>query len=146
MLVPKNTGTVGFGRKKSKTVFEKPKKTEIVFIPSYSSKEKVFSDLRLKVFVHIAIWIYHSNKLILRGATVGGLRLPKVLKNVIQRCFWSIIHEQVPSGLDPSDLSQNHNEKKHKGNEGWNRAEAVRKGALVWWQKKGNRLKGEKAI
>jgi hypothetical protein len=31
-------------------------------------------------FVHIAIWIYCSSKLILRGATVGGLRLPKVLK------------------------------------------------------------------
>jgi hypothetical protein len=26
---------------------------------------------------------FHSNKLILRGATVGGLRLPKVLKNMI---------------------------------------------------------------
>jgi hypothetical protein len=44
--------------------------------------------------------------------------------------FWSIIHEQVPSDLDPSDLSQNHNVKKHKGNEGWNRVEVVRKGAL----------------
>jgi hypothetical protein len=61
--------------------------------------------------------------------SVGGLRLPKVLKNVIYQCFWSIIHEQVPSDMDPSDLSQNHSMKKHKGNEGWNRAEAVRKGA-----------------
>jgi hypothetical protein len=41
--------------------------------------------------------------------------------------------------MDPSDLSQNHSMKKHKGNEGWNRAEAMRK-------EKGNRLKGEKAI
>jgi hypothetical protein len=31
--------------------------------------------------------------------------------------------------MDPSDMSQNHNAKKHKGNKGWNRAEAVRKGA-----------------
>jgi hypothetical protein len=41
------------------------------------------------------------------------------------------MHEQVLSDLDPSDLSQNHNMKKHKGNEGWNRAEAMRKGALA---------------
>jgi hypothetical protein len=33
-MFSKNTVTDGFGRKKSKTVFEKPKKTEIVFIPS----------------------------------------------------------------------------------------------------------------
>jgi hypothetical protein len=38
------------------------------------------------------------------------------------------MHEQVLSDLDPSDLSQNHSMKKHKGNEGWNKAEAVRKG------------------
>ena len=36
--------------------------------------------------------------------------------------------------------------KKHKENEGWNRAEAVRKGASACWQEKGNRLKEEKAI
>jgi hypothetical protein len=36
---------------------------------------------------------------------------------------------QVPSNLDLSDLSQNHSVKKHKGYEGWNEAEAVRKGA-----------------
>jgi hypothetical protein len=39
------------------------------------------------------------------------------------------MHEQVPSDLDLSDLSQNHSIKKHKENEGWNRAEAVRRGA-----------------
>jgi hypothetical protein len=48
--------------------------------------------------------------------------------------------------MDPSDLSQNHCMKKHKENEGWNRAEAVRKGASACWQEKGNRLKEEKAI
>jgi hypothetical protein len=37
---------------------------------------------------------------------VGGLRLPKVLKNVIWQCFWSIIHEQVPSNTNPSDKSK----------------------------------------
>jgi hypothetical protein len=48
----------------------------------YSSKGNVFfSDLRLKAFVHVAVWIRYYNKLILRGATVGGLHLPKVLKN-----------------------------------------------------------------
>jgi hypothetical protein len=31
--------------------------------------------------------------------------------------------------MDLSDLSQNHCMKKHKGNKGWNRAEAVREGA-----------------
>jgi hypothetical protein len=30
--------------------------------------------------------------------------------------------------------------------EGWDRAEAVRKGASAWWQKGGNRLKEEKTI
>jgi hypothetical protein len=40
MPVPKNTGTVGFGRKKTKTVFGKPKKTEIVFIPTYNRLRK----------------------------------------------------------------------------------------------------------
>jgi hypothetical protein len=29
--------------------------------------------------------------------TVGGLRLPKVLKNRISQCFWSIMCEQVSS-------------------------------------------------
>jgi hypothetical protein len=33
--------------------------------------------------------------------------------------------------MDSSDLSQNHSMKKHKGDEGWNRAEGVRKGALA---------------
>jgi hypothetical protein len=36
--------------------------------------------------------------------------------------------------------------KKHKENEGWNRAEAVRNGASACWQEKGNRLKEEKVI
>jgi hypothetical protein len=31
--------------------------------------------------------------------------------------------------MDLSDLSQNHSVKKHKEHEGWNEAEAVRKGA-----------------
>jgi hypothetical protein len=31
--------------------------------------------------------------------------------------------------MDLSDLSQNHCMKKQRGNEGWNRAEAMRKGA-----------------
>jgi hypothetical protein len=37
------------------------------------------------------------NKLILRGATVGGLRPPKVLKNVISQYLPSVTYEQVPS-------------------------------------------------
>jgi hypothetical protein len=36
------------------------------------AKGRCFSDLRLKVFVHVAVWIRYLNKLILRGATVGG--------------------------------------------------------------------------
>jgi hypothetical protein len=48
--------------------------------------------------------------------------------------------------MDLSDLSQNRCIKKHKENEGWNRAKAVRKGASACWQEKGNRLKEEKAI
>jgi hypothetical protein len=47
------------------------------------AKGRRFSDLRLKAFVHVAVRIRYYNKLILRGATVGGLRLPKVLKNMI---------------------------------------------------------------
>jgi hypothetical protein len=31
--------------------------------------------------------LLHKNKLILRGATVGGLPLPKVLKNIINQLF-----------------------------------------------------------
>jgi hypothetical protein len=42
--------------------------------------------------------------------------------------------------------SQNYCMKKHKENEGWNRAEAVRKEASTGWQKRGNRLKEEKTI
>jgi hypothetical protein len=53
---------------------------------------------------------------------------------------------QIPSDMDLSDLSQNHCIKKHKETEGWNRAEAVRKGASACWQEKGNRLKEEKVI
>jgi hypothetical protein len=56
--------------------------------------------------------------------SIGGLRLPKVLKNMIQQYFWRIIHEQVPS-----DSDQNHNMKEYKEYEGWHRAEAVRRGA-----------------
>jgi hypothetical protein len=41
---------------------------------------------------------------------------------------------------------QNRCMKKHKENEGWNRAEAVRKEASTCWQKRGNRLKEEKTI
>jgi hypothetical protein len=46
------------------------------------AKGRCFLDLRLKVFVQSqSEFITYKNKLILRGATVGGLRLPKVLKN-----------------------------------------------------------------
>jgi hypothetical protein len=41
---------------------------------------------------------------------------------------------------------QNRCMKKHKENEGWNRAEAVRKEASACWRKRGNRLKEEKTI
>jgi hypothetical protein len=37
------------------------------------------------------------NKLILRGATIGGLRPLKVLKNVIQQYLPSVTYEHVPS-------------------------------------------------
>jgi hypothetical protein len=39
------------------------------------------------------------NKLILRGATVGGLRLPKVLKSTTNM-FSSIIYSQGPSASE----------------------------------------------
>jgi hypothetical protein len=45
--------------------------------------EGVLLDLQLKAFVHVASEFVDYNKLILRVATVGGLRLPKVLKNMI---------------------------------------------------------------
>jgi hypothetical protein len=49
----------------------------------YSSKGKVF----FRTFgirpSSISQYEFITNKLILRGATVGGLRLPKVLKNMI---------------------------------------------------------------
>jgi hypothetical protein len=56
------------------------------------AKGRCFSDLRLKTFVHVAVWIRcYKNKLILRGATVGGLHLPKILKTWLT-CFPSIIY------------------------------------------------------
>jgi hypothetical protein len=41
-----------------------------------------------------------------KAQLLGGLRLLKVLKNVIWQCFWSIIHEQVPSDMNPLDKSK----------------------------------------
>jgi hypothetical protein len=35
----------------------------------------------------------------------------------------------LPLNLDPSNLGQNHSAKKHKGYEGWSRAEATYRGA-----------------
>ena len=70
-------------------------KTPLVSECCYSSKGKVFfrtfgsrpSSISQSEFI-----IY---KLILRGATVGGLRPPKVLKNMIWQCFPSELYEQV---------------------------------------------------
>jgi hypothetical protein len=41
----------------------------------------------------------YKNKLILRGATIGGLRLPKVLKNTTNMFSKYKILSQVPSTL-----------------------------------------------
>jgi hypothetical protein len=48
-----------------------------------SKREGVFSDLRLRPSFMSQSEFVDYNKLILRWATVGGLRLPKVLKNMI---------------------------------------------------------------
>jgi hypothetical protein len=64
----------------------------------YSSKGKVF----FRTFGLRPLSISQSefvilNKLILQGATVGGLRPPKVLKNMILQYLPSVTYEQVPS-------------------------------------------------
>jgi hypothetical protein len=52
------------------------------------AKGRCFLDLRLKAFVYVAVQkILRRNKLILRGATIGGLPLPKVLKNMTNHMF-----------------------------------------------------------
>ena len=73
-------------------------KTPLVSECCYSSKGKVFfRTFGIKPsFISQSEFII-SNKLILRGATVGGLRPPKVLKNMIWQCFPSGLCEQVPS-------------------------------------------------
>jgi hypothetical protein len=44
-------------------------------------------------------FVRYKNKLILRGATVGGLRLPKVLKNTTNMFSKCNILLQEPSAL-----------------------------------------------
>ena len=50
-----------------------------------------------------------------------------------------MIHEQVPS-----NLGQNHSVKKHKGYEGWRRAEAMRKCTFGMIAEKETDLKGKR--
>jgi hypothetical protein len=64
-------------------------------------------------------------KLILRGATFGGLRLPKVLKNMINNVSPSVIYVQEPS---ESGWSCPQHEK-HGWDEGQTSSEAMRKKA-----------------
>jgi hypothetical protein len=51
------------------------------------AKGRCFLDHRLKAFVHVSLNLLQRNKLKLRGATVGGLLLSKVLKNIINHLF-----------------------------------------------------------
>jgi hypothetical protein len=54
----------------------------------YSSEEKVFFEPSAKgLRSRRNLNLLHKNKLILRGATVGGLPLRKVLKNIIYQLF-----------------------------------------------------------
>ena len=72
-------------------------KTPLVSESCYSSKGKVFFRTFGSRPSSISQSEFIINKLILRGATVGGLRPPKVLKNMIWQCFPSGLCEQVPS-------------------------------------------------
>jgi hypothetical protein len=91
-----------------------------------------------------------TNKLILRGATVGGLRLLKVLKNKIWQCFPSEICEQVSSesGHEYTRAWSGRSLSETKGDydEGWGDHEAVRKKASAWQQKRGTDLKMKRQI
>jgi hypothetical protein len=91
------------------------------------AKGRCFLDLRLKAFVHVVVWIHYYNKLILRAAIVGGLRLPKVLKNMTNNVSQSIIYVQEPSHIGWSCIQYG----KQGQNEGWTIAKAVRKEALA---------------
>jgi hypothetical protein len=59
-----------------------------VSVVRYSSKGKVFFGPSAKgLHPRRSLNLLQGNKLILRGATVGGLPLPKVLKNMSNHIF-----------------------------------------------------------
>jgi hypothetical protein len=71
---------------------------------------------------------------------VGGLRLSKVLKNMINNVSGVVIHKQVPS-----DSKQNHSGRSMNNTKN-DAAPKLRARELRHDSRKGNRLKGENAI
>ena len=82
--------------------------------------------------------------------TVGGLRLPKVLKNMIWQCFPSEICEQVSleSGCEYARAWSGRSLSETKGDydEGQGDHEAVRRKASAWQQKRWTDLKMKRQI
>jgi hypothetical protein len=81
---------------------------------------------------------------------VGGLRLPKVLKNMIWQCFPSEICEQVSSESVHEHTrawsGRSLSETKGDYDEGQGDHEAVRRKASAWQQKRGTDLKMKRQI
>ena len=85
--------------------------------------------------------------------TVGGLRLPKVLKNIIWQCFPSMragMCEQVSSesGCEYTKAWSRRSltEMEDDRDEGWNDHEAMCRKASAWQQKRGTDLKMKSQI
>jgi hypothetical protein len=81
------------------------------------AKGRCFFELSAKgLCSHCSLYLLQRNKLILRGATVGGLSLPKVLKNVTNHMFSAWLWIVTGSfGFGMEDLSYD----KTKGNKEW---------------------------
>jgi hypothetical protein len=84
------------------------------------------------------------------GATVGGLRLPKVLKSMIWQCFPSEVCEQVSSesGHEYTRAWSGRSLSETKGDydEGQGDHEAVCRKASAWQQRRGTDLKMKRHI
>jgi hypothetical protein len=81
------------------------------------------------------------NKLILRGDTIGGLRPPKVLKNVTLQCLPTMVYIQAPSDSGLKTYTM-----KGMGETKDDTASKLCTKKLQLNRGKRNQLKGEKAI
>jgi hypothetical protein len=104
----------------------------------------VFKSVRWRVFTLITWWVGWS------WTPVGGLRLPKVLKNMIWQCFPSEICEQVSSESVNEHTrawsGRSLSETKGDYDKGQGDHEAVRRKDSAWQQKRGTDLKMKRQI